>query len=385
MTSISSLSAPSISPLYQQASLPRAPYIDERVYDPVLDPDYQAGAQPTVATDVVVTTAKKSANSADDEPFSFWDFLDVINPLQHIPGVNAIYRELTGDTIKTPIKLIGATVLGGPIGFAAAMADSMIAQSTGKDLGQHAMALLKNDTPSPQSAPQTETQFAQAPAPTQTPRAARAAAQYATAQSYAPAAVQAAQEFVPDPVLTQATNQKPAPSEAEAFVQTAQIAAQANVFPTFKRTGGLGTQTATDKAQSQEKVAAAEAAAASGQTRFMPLARNGVAQKASSPARVDAATTSMSELKARSKFAPGPRGTGGAAMSPSALAAVTAAKTPAGESARVAAAQTKPSAQDTYNYGRQAASGDKPATAPVWFDQAMLGAIDKYKAMQSVQ
>ena len=32
----------------------------------------------------------------DDSP-SFKDVLDTINPLQHIPIINTIYRELTGD------------------------------------------------------------------------------------------------------------------------------------------------------------------------------------------------------------------------------------------------------------------------------------------------
>lgn len=369
MTPISSLGSTPVNPLLTRASLPRAPQLDERVYDPVLDPAYQRVNAPQ---DVVVSATKKSANSADDEPFSFWDFLDVINPLQHIPGINTIYRELTGDTIKTPVKLIGATVLGGPIGFAAAMADSIIAESTGKDMGEHAMALLKNDN----SAPNNETRLAQAPIPTP----ARAASQYAAASNAAPAPVDAAREFVPDPVLTQGMNQPPAPSEAQAFVQTAQIAAQANVFPTFKRTGGLGSATAADKAASQEKAAAV---VAGGQARFMPLQRSGVERQVASVERRDGASTNLSELKARSKFAPGPRNVGSAALSPATLAAVTAAKTEAGESARLAAAQAKASAQDTYNYGRQASSGQGPAEMPVWFDQAMLGAIDKYKAMQS--
>ncbi len=28
---------------------------------------------------------------------SFWDFVDIVNPLQHVPVINTIYRELTGD------------------------------------------------------------------------------------------------------------------------------------------------------------------------------------------------------------------------------------------------------------------------------------------------
>ena len=37
----------------------------------------------------------------------FWDFVDIVNPLQHIPVVNTIYRELTGDTIKGVSRVIG--------------------------------------------------------------------------------------------------------------------------------------------------------------------------------------------------------------------------------------------------------------------------------------
>ena len=32
-----------------------------------------------------------------EDGFDFWDVLDVINPLQHIPFVNTLYREMTGD------------------------------------------------------------------------------------------------------------------------------------------------------------------------------------------------------------------------------------------------------------------------------------------------
>jgi hypothetical protein len=88
----------------------------------------------------LTVTAKQPAA---DEGFSFWDFLDVINPLQHIPVVNTIYREMTGDEIKAPAKLIGSAILGGPVGLAAAMVDTAIEDSTGKDLGGHAMAFVR--------------------------------------------------------------------------------------------------------------------------------------------------------------------------------------------------------------------------------------------------
>ncbi|HYC05902.1 MAG TPA: hypothetical protein VED40_21600 [Azospirillaceae bacterium] len=80
-----------------------------------------------------------------DEGMSFWDFVDIINPLQHIPVVNTIYREITGDTIKPAAKLAGAAILGGPIGLALAAGDVMIEESTGASIGGHVIAMLKGD------------------------------------------------------------------------------------------------------------------------------------------------------------------------------------------------------------------------------------------------
>jgi hypothetical protein len=360
MTPIASVSGTYPQPSYQRVALPRASALPDQVYDPVLDPAYQSSTQ---ATDSIQVVAK--AKSADDEPFSFWDLLDIINPLQHIPGVNTVYRELTGDTIKTPIKMIGATVLGGPIGFAAAMADSIVEKTTGKDFGAHAMALLKPDDSLPVDG---------LDAPTAQP-------QYAGNQAEAPQLAMARNEVVADPVLN-TPERKPAPSEAEAFVQTAQIAAQANVFPSFKRGAtGLNNVSEADKANTEVKLAAAQAAAATGQMRFMSL-RADADKPIAAGTRRDASTTSVSELRARSKFAPGARGPGGAQLSPATLAAATAAQTPE-RSALRATTVPAPSAVEAYSYGRQAAAGAKPQDVPEWFDQAMLNAVDKYKAMQS--
>lgn len=43
--------------------------------------------------------ATASNRLESESPFDLTDLLDVVNPLQHIPGVNLLYRELTGDTI----------------------------------------------------------------------------------------------------------------------------------------------------------------------------------------------------------------------------------------------------------------------------------------------
>ncbi len=92
----------------------------------------------------------KSAKDGDGEGMSFWDVLDVVNPLQHIPGVNKIYQAITGDTIKAPAKIAGAALFFGPIGIAVAAADAVVEKVTGKDTLDNvasALGLEKDDAP----------------------------------------------------------------------------------------------------------------------------------------------------------------------------------------------------------------------------------------------
>ncbi len=74
--------------------------------------------------------------------FGFWDLVDIINPLQHLPVIGPIYREITGDEIGAPAKLAGGGLFGGVIGLAASAADVLIKEATGKDTGQHIIAML---------------------------------------------------------------------------------------------------------------------------------------------------------------------------------------------------------------------------------------------------
>lgn len=73
---------------------------------------------------------------------SFWDFLDVINPLQHIPIVNQIYREVTGDTIQPASKVMGGILFGGVVGGMASLANAVVEEANGKDFGGQVMASL---------------------------------------------------------------------------------------------------------------------------------------------------------------------------------------------------------------------------------------------------
>jgi hypothetical protein len=98
--------------------------------------------------------------------FDVFDVLDMINPLQHIPVISTIYRRLTGDELSPGARIIGATLLGGPIGATFAMADSAVEYETGKDTGANVYAALFGDEG---PIPAAGTAVASAPAPWQDP------------------------------------------------------------------------------------------------------------------------------------------------------------------------------------------------------------------------
>ena len=48
--------------------------------------------------------------TAELEDVSFWDVLDIINPLQHIPLLSIVYREITGDTLHPTARVLGGAL-----------------------------------------------------------------------------------------------------------------------------------------------------------------------------------------------------------------------------------------------------------------------------------
>ncbi|HVP86395.1 MAG TPA: hypothetical protein VMS78_16860 [Rhizomicrobium sp.] len=111
--------------------------------------DQRAAIASARGTDTAVKTASTNAastdNSKDDDGFSFDDFLDIINPLQHIPVVSTIYRHLTGDTIKPFERLAGDTLFGGLWGGVSSAANLIFEHITGKDFGDTAYAMVFGD------------------------------------------------------------------------------------------------------------------------------------------------------------------------------------------------------------------------------------------------
>jgi hypothetical protein len=88
--------------------------------------------------------AEGSFSMWGEDGFDFWDVLDIINPLQHIPIVSSIYRELTGDEIGAAPRMAGGFLFGGPIGLAVSGANVAVEAFTGDDVGEHAIAFLKD-------------------------------------------------------------------------------------------------------------------------------------------------------------------------------------------------------------------------------------------------
>ena len=89
--------------------------------------------------------------------FTFEDFLDIINPLQHLPVISTIYRELTGDKIAKMPRILGGTLFGGPIGAGVAIVNSAIVEGSGKDIGEHVVAWFKDDSTTTLAAKPSET------------------------------------------------------------------------------------------------------------------------------------------------------------------------------------------------------------------------------------
>lgn len=89
--------------------------------------------------------------------FTFLDFIDIINPLQHIPLVATLYRSLSGDSIDPGSRIAGGTLFGGPIGAGLAVANVVVEFNTGKDMGDHVVALFEGGPVSPSPQPPTRT------------------------------------------------------------------------------------------------------------------------------------------------------------------------------------------------------------------------------------
>ena len=85
-------------------------------------------------TNEINIDASSTNGTKKDDEFGFADFIDIINPLQHIPIISQIYRAITDDVINPVAEVVGGGLFGGPIGAATGAASAAFAGPVGDDL-----------------------------------------------------------------------------------------------------------------------------------------------------------------------------------------------------------------------------------------------------------
>jgi hypothetical protein len=152
---------------------------------------------------------------------SFQDLIDTINPLEHLPVVSTIYNWIVGkhDIGDVP-RIAGDTLYGGPFGALSGLFNALVKEETGKDLGEHAVALVTGDKTGTSS---TATAQAPAASPAQT---ANAPATQGPAASATPAATPASNPVPPGavaplPAATLTAGPSPTPQTTPAPVAAA--------------------------------------------------------------------------------------------------------------------------------------------------------------------
>ena len=111
---------------------------------PITSPPIQSGSAFSSNAPVSNASTKQSFLSRiwGEDGFSFGDILDTLNPLQHLPIVSTLYRAFTGDAIAPAPRVLGDALFGGPIGAATGIVNAAIKYLSGKDAGEHMLALL---------------------------------------------------------------------------------------------------------------------------------------------------------------------------------------------------------------------------------------------------
>lgn len=146
------------------ASIPSDPYAYMDQNDPAMRGliHYQETEQ-TSESDKQAGDAKKDMALFGEDGFGFDDFLDIINPLQHLPVISNLYREITGDELSPGARMIGGGIFGGGIGLAASVVNTAIEAQTGKDIGGHVFALFDGDEDTEQTVANKVPETEQAP------------------------------------------------------------------------------------------------------------------------------------------------------------------------------------------------------------------------------
>ena len=133
---------PTVQPQDPRSPAPAMP--EARQADPAWWRDNGQMGEADTKEDVRRRGPAAAEDAGKDSAFSFADLIDVINPLQHIPLVSTLYRELTGDAISPAARVAGGALYGGPVGLIAALANDVVRAETGNDIGGHVVATLRD-------------------------------------------------------------------------------------------------------------------------------------------------------------------------------------------------------------------------------------------------
>ena len=299
-----------------------------------------------------VASGASSVQAAPEKKrgFSFADFVDIINPLQHIPIVSTIYRQLTGDEIGSVAKVAGGAIYGGMIGLGLAVADVVVEETTGKDPGDHVMAMLgiKSESDDPHDKP--------------------------TALASAEASGVHAQVYGRPPQPSFASAQEPGNLALRSAIPTQAPGASASAAQTAQ-----ATHTSAETIQAAQTAQAAQAAPTSSQA----TQANAMAWFPAHPAgsvKPNAIASTAAKPTASPATAPVSQSTANAATTPNPAAATAASPAPTA-TPPVAAA---PSAALSGTSPVAAPAGTVPKMDQTTFD-ALMRTLNDGKAIASVQ
>ena len=77
---------------------------------------YQLNSAPMPAAAACSTGADQLGPATRPMTITHDELMRSLNPLQHLPVVGMVYRVATGETIPTPLRVLGAGIVGGPLG-----------------------------------------------------------------------------------------------------------------------------------------------------------------------------------------------------------------------------------------------------------------------------
>ncbi|MBI1208826.1 MAG: hypothetical protein GC191_16265 [Azospirillum sp.] len=165
-----------------------------------------AKPQTTVAKNGVAAgdaPAERAFGDPGEADFTFDDLIDILNPLQHLPVISGLYRDLTGDSISPYARVMGDILFaGGPIGAIMAMNDTLMIQKNGTDLGDTILAgVFGGDEPAKPGDTAVAALPAAASPPTAVPTAATTGASAASPAAEIQSAAIARRSTVPAAVV----------------------------------------------------------------------------------------------------------------------------------------------------------------------------------------